>query len=116
LMTQGDQTLELNSEVVSGNYFSVLEVRMLRGQAFTTTDDQLLATEQTVVVSENFWKRRLNSNPDIVGTQLFLNGSSFSVVGITSGGFTGTDPSISTDLWVPMTQWANMVQKTPVAA
>jgi putative ABC transport system permease protein len=86
---------------------------MLRGQGFTTTDDQVLSTEQTVVVSESFWKRRLNSESDILGKRLVLNGNSFSIVGVTAGGFTGTDPSISTDLWVPITQWANMVQKIP---
>src|SRR6185369_3996860 len=96
LMTQGEQTREVNSEVVSGNYFAVLDVRMQRGQGFNTTDDQLLATEQTVVVSENFWKRRLNSDPNIVGSRLVLNGNSFSVVGVTSEGFTGSDTSIST--------------------
>jgi predicted permease len=113
LMTSGQQTVEVNSEVVSGNYFSVLDVRMLRGQGFTTTDDQLLATEQSLVVSENFWKRRLNSDPEILGKQLILNGNSFSIVGVASGTFTGTDPSVSTDLWVPITQWANLVQKNP---
>jgi macrolide transport system ATP-binding/permease protein len=116
LMTTGEQTEEINSEVVSGNYFSVLEVRMLRGPGFTTADDQLLLTEQSVVVSENFWKRRLNSEPDILGRQLVLNGNSFSVVGVASATFTGTDPSISTDIWVPITQWATIVQKAPVAA
>ena len=116
LMTKGEQTLEVNSEVVSGNYFAVLDVRMLRGQGFTTTDDQLLLIEQTVVVSEQFWKRRLNSDSDVLGKQLVLNGNPFTIVGIASGTFTGTDPSISTDLWLPITQWATMVQKAPVTA
>lgn len=116
LMTTGEHTEEINSEVVSGNYFSVLDVRMMRGQGFTTSDDQVLSGEQGVVVSESFWKRRLNSEPDILGKQLVLNGNSFSVVGVASATFTGTDPSISTDIWVPITQWATIVQKAPVAA
>ena len=69
-----------------------------------------------MVVSENFWKRRLNSETDVLGKQLVLNGNSFSIVGVTSGTFTGTDPSISTDLWVPITQWATLVQKAPITA
>ena len=35
LMTRGDHTEEISSEVVSGNYFSVLGVQLQRGQGFT---------------------------------------------------------------------------------
>jgi predicted permease len=115
LMTTGEHTEEINSEVVSGDYFSVLDVRMQRGQGFTAADDQLSFTEPSVVLSEKFWKRRLNSEPDILGRQLILNGNSFSVVGVASATFTGTDPSISTDIWVPIAQWATIVQKAPIA-
>jgi len=116
LLTTGEHTEEINSEVVSGNYFSVLDVRMQRGQGFTPADDQLSFSTPSVVVSDSFWKRRLNSQPKILGTSLIINGNAFTVVGVASANFTGTDPSLSTDLWVPITQWASIVQKAPVVA
>jgi putative ABC transport system permease protein len=82
---------------------------MQRGQGLTTDNDQAGAPA-SVVISDRFWKRRLSSDPEIVGKQLVLNGNSFAVVGITSPLFTGTDPAVSTDVWVPVTQWATLVQ------
>ena len=116
LLTTGEHTEEINSEVVSGNYFSVLDVRMQRGQGFTAADDQSSFSAPSVVVSDRFWKRRLNSEPEILGKPLILNGNIFSVVGVASASFTGTDWTISTDIWVPITQWATIVQKAPVTA
>lgn len=110
LMTRGDHTEEISSEVVSGNYFSVLGVQLQRGQGFTSAHDQVSDAAPSVVISDRFWKRRLSSDPDIVGKQLVLNGNSFSVIGITTPFYTGTDPSVSTDVWVPVTQWATLVQ------
>src|SRR5258705_6747162 len=115
LLTTGEHTEEINSEVVSGNYFSVLDVRMQRGQGFTTADQSSFSAP-SVVVSDRFWKRRLNSEPEILGKPLILNGNIFSVVGVASASFTGTDWTISTDIWVPITQWATIVQKAPITA
>ena len=41
LMTTGQHTTAINSEVVSANYFSVLDVSMQRGQPFTPEADQV---------------------------------------------------------------------------
>ena len=114
LMTSGEHTAEVNSEVVSANYFSVLDVRMQRGQPFTAEADQVSGTEPSVVVSDVFWRRRLNSDVDIIGKRITLNGNSFTVVGVTEPGFNGSDSATTTDLWVPITQWATIVQTTPV--
>ena len=110
LITIGDHTEEINSQVVSGNFFSVLDVHVQTGRTFTPADDQISLAEPSVVISESFWKRRLNSEPEILGRQLILNGNNFTVVGIAPATFTGTDPMISTDVWVPITQWATLLQ------
>jgi predicted permease len=110
LMTRGDHTEEISSEVVSGDYFSVFGITLQRGQGLTTVHDQLSESAPSVVISDRFWKNRLGSDPDIVGKQLVLNGNSFFVIGIVAPFFTGTDPTVSTDVWVPITQWATLVQ------
>jgi hypothetical protein len=111
LLTTGEQTEEINAEVVSANYFSVFGVRLQQGQPFTLSDDELVVSQPSVVVSDHFWKRRLNSDPAILGRQLMLNGNSFTVAGIAPEKFTGMDPTISTEVWVPITQWATIVEK-----
>lgn len=116
LMTAGEHTTEINSEVVSANYFSVLDVRMQQGQPFALEADQVSLANPSVVISDSFWKRRLGGDPEIVGKRLTLNGNSFTVVGITAPGFKGSDTAVVTDLWVPITQWASIVQPPKVSS
>ena len=111
LMTSNDRVEELNSEVVSGNYFSVLDVKPLIGRALIPEDDQLSGTQPVAVISYKLWERRFNSDPSIIGKQLTLNGNSFTVIGVTAPGFTGTSTELSTDIWVPVTQWASIIQR-----
>jgi putative ABC transport system permease protein len=103
-LTTGEHTEEINAEVVSGNYFSVLDVPLQRGRSFTLDDEQISLTEPGVVISDAFWKRRFSSAPDILQKKSTLNGNSFSVIGVASGNFSGVDPSVSTDVWIPIPQ------------
>ncbi|HEX8500436.1 MAG TPA: ABC transporter permease, partial [Pyrinomonadaceae bacterium] len=40
-----------------------------------------------VVVNEGFWRRRLNSDPNLAGRKVILNGEPYSVVGVVHGSF-----------------------------
>jgi macrolide transport system ATP-binding/permease protein len=104
-LSDGDQTKQVFGEVVTGNYFSVLKIQAAIGRVFSQEEDHL-AAPPVIVVSHNFWTRRLNADPAPVGKPLTLNGQIFTVVGVAPPAFTGTWPGISTDLWMPMTLWA----------
>ncbi len=105
LLTSGGHTQEISAEVVSVNYFSVFDVRLQRGQGFTFPEQSI--SEPAVVISNNLWHRLFNADPEVAGKQLAVNGNSFSIVGVAPAGFTGTDPTASTDVWMPITQWVN---------
>jgi macrolide transport system ATP-binding/permease protein len=104
-LSDGDQTKQVFGEIVTGSYFSVLKIQAAIGRTFSQEEDHL-AAPPVIVVSHNFWTRRLNADPAWVGKPLTLNGQIFTVVGIAPPAFTGTMPGISTDLWMPMTWWA----------
>ena len=104
-LSDGDQTKQIFGEVVSGNYFAVLKIQAAIGRPFSQEEDHF-AAPPVVVVSHNFWTRHLNADPARVGKPLTLNGQIFTVVGVAPPAFTGTMPGISTDLWMPMTWWA----------
>ena len=108
LLTDGGHTQDVSSEVVSVNYFSVFDIHLQRGQGFTAPEQSV--SEPTVVISDNLWRRRFNADPEIIGKQLGVNGNSFSIVGVAPPAFTGTDPAASTDLWMPIVQWANILK------
>lgn len=111
LVTWDDRVEEINSEVISGNYFSVLDVKPLIGRAIIPEDDQPAGTHPVAVISHKLWERRFNSDPSIIGKQLTLNGNGFTIIGVNEPVFTGTSNEISTDVWVPITQWASIVQR-----
>jgi len=108
LLTDGGHTQDVRSEVVSVNYFSVFDIHLQRGQGFTAPEQSV--SEPAVVISDNLWRRRFNADAEIIGKQLGVNGNSFSIVGVAPAGFRGTDPAASTDLWMPIVQWANILK------
>ncbi|PYS71070.1 MAG: hypothetical protein DMF69_11570 [Acidobacteria bacterium] len=87
--------------LVSGSYFSLLGVGAIKGRVLTPSDDSPGAPP-VAVISHNYWQRQLNSDPDIVGKNLILNGTSFTVVGVTPPEFFGVRVRRSPDMWLPL--------------
>jgi putative ABC transport system permease protein len=89
-------------QMVSGNFFTMLGVSPVLGRTFAAEDDATPDRNAVVVLSYNFWQRRLAGNPSIVGTSITLNGRAFTVVGVAREGFHGTEPFLNLDFWVPL--------------
>jgi predicted permease len=93
---------QINGELVSGNFFSLLGVGPGLGRFFLPEDDKVKGASPVVVLSHGFWKRRLGADPAIVGKSLTLNGQPFTVVGVAPPGFIGVNALGGPDVWVPM--------------
>jgi predicted permease len=92
-------------QLVSPDYFSVLGVQPQRGRVLSPTLDHR-GDAPSVVITERFWRARLNSSPNVVGQILRLNGQLATIVGITPHDFNGAldDPAANpTELFVPIT-------------
>jgi predicted permease len=74
---------------VSANYFSTLGVKLARGQGFDPAIDDTPSAEPHVVVSDDFWRSRLASDPEIIGKSVMVGGVPHTVVGITPDDFRG---------------------------
>jgi predicted permease len=105
-MIRGTDTLNVTGLLVSGNYFDLLQVKPALGRTFLAEEDSTPNGHPVVVLGYKFW-RKLGADPTIVGSQVTLNGHSFTVIGIAPAAFTGVDVGFSPDLWVPisMHQW-----------
>ena len=105
-MSRGTDTLNVTGLLVSGNYFDLLQVKPALGRTFLAEEDSTPNGHPVVVLGYKFW-RKLGADPTIVGSQVTLNGHSFTVIGIAPAAFTGVDVGFSPDLWVPisMHQW-----------
>jgi len=87
--------------LVTGNYFSVLGVRAMRGRVFTPEDDKPGA-EPAAVISHKYWEKELNSDPSVVGRSFIINGANFTVVGVTPPEFFGERVRRPPDFWLPL--------------
>jgi predicted permease len=85
------------AELVSGNYFQVLGVEPALGRLLLPSDD-LPNSDPAVVLSFNYWKTRMGSDPRVVGQTLLINARPFTIVGVAPPRFhsiaAGETPSI----------------------
>jgi len=88
-------------QLVSGNYFSVLGVRAARGRVLTNEDDKPSAAP-AAVISNRYWEQELNSDPSVVGKNFIINGTNFTVVGVTPKEFFGERVRRPPDFWLPL--------------
>jgi predicted permease len=93
-------------DMVSGNFFSGLGVRMARGRGFTGSDEAQHAP--IVVLSYNYWTRRFSRAPGVLGQTFFVKGVPLTIVGISAQGFEGTEPGDSVDFWIPLQSRAEL--------
>ncbi|HEX7334091.1 MAG TPA: ABC transporter permease [Pyrinomonadaceae bacterium] len=99
LLRSGNHTERAFGLLVSTNYFELLGVKAAHGRTFTAGDDQ---TSATLVITHDFWQREFGGDAALVGKTVLLNNNSFTIIGITPEGFTGTDLGRSLEIFVPM--------------
>jgi predicted permease len=89
-------------QLVSADYFSVLGVEPQRGRVLSAAVDRP-GDAPVVVISDHFWRNRLNSSPNALGQILRLNGQIATIVGITPKNFNGALSINPSELFVPIT-------------
>jgi predicted permease len=92
----------IQAEVVSANYFDLLEVKPILGRAFLPDEDQKPGGNPVLVISESLWRRRFGADPYIVGRVVDLNRRSFTVVGVAPAVFHGSVNPMVSDAWAPL--------------
>lgn len=102
-------------QVVSGNYYSVLGVNAVAGRTIGPEDDRVPGPSPVAVISYNYWKRRFNFDPAVVGKGITLNGSPFTIIGVTPSEFFGLQVGDSVDLSIPTKMLAQVEPEWGVA-
>lgn len=96
----GDERLLV--EIVTGNYFDVLGVRVPLGRGFQPQETRFGAAEPVAVLSSRLWRERFDSDPTVLGETLVIDGVPFTVVGVAPEGLTGRLLSLEVDAWLPL--------------
>src|SRR5438034_8226161 len=98
---QKGDTRRAFSSIVTSNYFSVLGVPLARGRAFLPEEETPGHNAPVAIVSYSYWQNH-DLDPNVLGSQLLINGRSFTIVGVTPKGFVGTMQILSPEVWLPM--------------
>src|SRR5438309_11270834 len=98
---QKGDTRRAFSAIVTSNYFSLLGVPLARGRAFLPEEEMPGHNTPVAIVSYSYWQKH-DLDPNLLGSQVFINGRSFTIVGIAPKGFVGTMQILSPEVWLPM--------------
>ena len=98
----------VNSELVSGNYFSVLGVRPALGRLFVPEDSAARGTSPLVVLSYRYWTQHFASDPTVINQNVLVNGNPFTIIGVVQPGFDSVIGGTIPDIFVPITMKAQM--------
>jgi predicted permease len=89
----------IDVQYVTPNFFSVLEVQPEMGRVFRT--EEIQEKFQGIVISDSFWKRKFNGDPNVIGKSVNISQVISTVVGVMPQGFAPFFGQ-KIDLWLPI--------------
>ncbi len=87
--------------LVSDGYLDVFGVPPQLGRVFTPAESEPTGAQPVVIVSDGFWREFLGGEDSVVGSEVRLNGTSYTIVGVTPPGFRGGRLENPPRFWVP---------------
>jgi putative ABC transport system permease protein len=79
--SNSDSARLIDVDMVSGSFFSVLDVAPALGRSFVESDD-VFGAAPVAVVSYDFWQTALGARSDILGERIVLDETSYAIVGV----------------------------------
>jgi putative ABC transport system permease protein len=98
-LTDGEEPLRVQGELVSWNLFPMLGVRPHIGRTFRPEEDAPGAPG-AVIIGYDVWERRYAADSSVIGRPLSVNGQPHVLVGVMPKGFMFPE---SEEAWVPIT-------------
>jgi predicted permease len=99
-------------QVVSANYFDVVQITPVVGRTFAPDEDKTVGGSPVLVLSHSLWQRRFGGDQNIVGRKVRMNNRQYEVIGVAPDGFTGTKFALALDFWTPISM-AEELRRAP---
>src|SRR5713226_9651046 len=93
----GAEPRQLQGQMVSASYFDLLGLRPAAGRFFLPDEDTKPGGNNVAVLSYSLWTNKFGANPNIVGQNVTLNATPYTVIGVAPHGFKGTFTFLPTD-------------------
>ena len=91
-----------STDLVSGTYFDLLDVRPAAGRLISPADDVVASEQPAVVISDRFWQRRFGRDPAAIGKVITIRNRPFTIIGVTPATFASIRPDRATEVMVPL--------------
>ena len=85
-VTGVDMPEEIQVAVGTPNFFDVLQIQPAQGRGFRPEEGAAGASD-VVVITHQYWERRFNEDPEVLGRTLTLDGTPHTVIGVMPQGF-----------------------------
>jgi putative ABC transport system permease protein len=99
-MTGRGEPEDINVNRVNADFFQALGVAPAMGRDFLTAEDQIGGAD-VAMLSNAFWRSQLNSDPNVLGKSLSLDGKPTTIVGVLPRSFEFPFQQPQPDVWVP---------------
>lgn len=112
--TSDDAMEKAYVQYVSGSMFPDFGLRPALGRLLTPADDRTSGMDPVAVISYDYWTRRFGRDPKVIGRTFHLGIHMFQIVGVGPRPFTGVEPGIMTDIFLPtmMNRWVTRADAT----
>jgi len=91
-----------DGQLVSGDYFSLLGVSPSAGRAILPEDDQVPNGHPVAMISYGYWQRRFGLSPSVIGRDMSISGTRFTIIGVTPAEFFGVQVGTSPSVFLPV--------------
>src|SRR5215471_513012 len=86
----------------SASLFDILDIRPLKGRFFDRGEELATADRSPALISEELWRSRYNSDPNILGQGITLNERPFTIIGIVAAGIQLPPLPAAPGVWIPL--------------
>ncbi|MBA3320393.1 MAG: ABC transporter permease [Pyrinomonadaceae bacterium] len=80
-LTEDDRPERITGAAVTSGFFELFGVSLKLGSGFAAEEEQP-GRAAVVVIGEDLWRRRFNADPNVVGRNVRINETNFTVVGV----------------------------------
>lgn len=98
-----EQTTSGSTMLVSGGYFSVLNLSPALGRLIGAQDEPGVGESSVVVLSYEYWQNRFGGDRGVLNQTLKVNGQPLTIIGVAPAGFAGTTIGVRPHVFIPLT-------------
>ncbi|MGI9077707.1 MAG: ADOP family duplicated permease [Gemmatimonadaceae bacterium] len=103
---RGEEARERNVAAVGGRFFELFDARPALGRFILPAEDRTPRGADVAVLSHAFWETSYGSRPDVLGEQIHIGPSTFTIIGVAPKGFSGIVDEESPVAFIPITTHA----------